>query len=179
MKLTITMRPTIKQLLCLLWLCAATPIWADGFDLYIVASGDGNYTSLDMAKLRSLSFVQTTEGTGGNRVYHNTMTAHYSDGTSVPYDLANYGAIVFEDPDVVGIDDITLASSESPAGKPFVYAGSQLTAVSAGVMRIHHLDGRKVSEQAVSVGQSVSLQTLAAGFYIVSLNGQSAKIHIK
>lgn len=173
---TIHMRRILRLLFGLLWLCVATPSWADDYEFYIVSSSDGTCTSLDMAHLRSLSFKQTIPE---RNVYINEMFANYADGTSVTYDLAGYSALIFENPLLVGIDGVAASSSSNPAGNPFVYNGSQLTASSAGILRIHRLDGRQVSALSVSSGERVSLQTLPAGIYIVSLNGHAAKIAVK
>ena len=151
-------------------------IKADNYELYLVGLEGDSFTSLDFANLQSLSFSQSRETNADDAVvYVNRMSAHYSDGSSKEFDLANFSAIRFADA-TVDIDDVrTTTSSESTFS---ISTGKILTQCS-GKLTISQLDGRMVYEQTVSEGDCVNLSSFAKGIYIVNLGGQSAKLFVK
>lgn len=164
----------------LLALCSTSACWADdGYDLYLYAEETGDYTCLDIANLRSLAFEQTREYNADSvRIYVNYVHANFNDGTSQSYDLAGYDAILFSTGGLdTGIDDVTEGSVL--AATPFSLSGRQLTANANGALRIFSIDGRAVSQASVQAGQSLSLDGLPAGIYIINLGSQAAKIVVK
>lgn len=151
----------------------------DEYDLYLYAADDDSYTSLDIANLRSLSFVQTREYNADSvRIYVNRVYANLYDGTSTGYDLAGYDAILFATGGLdTAIDDVT---ADSPiAQSTFTLSGKQLTVGTAGLLRIYTPDGRTVRQASVTSGETLSLQTLPTGMYIINMGAQSTKILVK
>ena len=161
------MKRISTYLFLLFVLFTANQVKADNYELYLVATEDESYTSLDIANLQSLSFVFA------NRA--SIMTVRYADNSTKSYNLAGYSAILFEDPVTVGIDDV---AADAPTSSSFTFDGARLTAKSAGTLKLHRLDGREVRVQALSAGESISVD-VPAGIYIVSLNGHSSKILVK
>lgn len=162
-------------LLLLLTAFSTSHLLADDFDLYLIGLEDTGYTSLDLANLRSLSFKQERQSVDGSTVYLNQMTANYNDGTSNSFDLANYSSLQFLST-TVGMESVSAVSNTDAA---FHLEGNTVVAHQAGTLTIYQLDGRPAAATATTPGQSVSLFSLAPGFYIVHLGGTSAKILLK
>lgn len=165
---------------CLLALAAASATADDAYDLYLYAEEAEGYTSLDYANLRSLSFTQTREYNADSvRIYVNRVYVNYLDGTtSEGIDLASYDAILFA---AAGLDTgiESVSADHLLTANAFTLSGLQLTANAAGALRIYSIDGRTLSQAAVSAGERISLDSLPAGMYIVNLGAQSAKILVK
>lgn len=162
-------------------LCAlalATARADDGYDLYLYAAEADEYTSLDIANLRSLSFEQTREYNADSvRIYVNRVYVNRDDGSSTAYDLAGYDAILFATGGLdTGIGSIT---ADTDTANPFSLSGRQLTMGASGTLGIHTIDGRTVSQVAVQAGQSLSLEGLPSGMYIIHMGAQAAKILVK
>lgn len=164
------MKTIHKISLLLLSLVTVQTLHADDFDLYLLGLESESYTSLDFANLQSLSFTQTRE----NSVYVNRLYANYVDGTSKAFDLADYASIQFEST-AVGI----ATPSATDSTQPIHIDGTHVIANQTGTLSIFSLDGRLCASHTLSAGESVSLQTLTAGTYIVKLGAQSAKILVK
>lgn len=163
-------------------LCALALVTAradDGYDLYLYAAEADEYTSLDIANLRSLSFEQTREYNADSvRIYVNRVYVNRNDGSSTAYDLAGYDAILFATSGLdTGIDPIS--GDALLTASPFSLSGRQLIANAAGTLGIHTIDGRTVSQVAVQAGQSLSLEGLPSGMYIIHMGAQAAKILVK
>ncbi len=86
------------SLLCLPGLSGAHAADIESYDLYLV-DADGTYISLNLAKLRSISFNQVREDLDGDGTnsYENYLILHLTDGTTVTHNITNKKMVLFDE----------------------------------------------------------------------------------
>lgn len=131
----------------------------EGFDLY-VSYTDGTEVSLDLARLRSMTFSYNDR----------MMTVNYRDGSSYTHSYEHMGRMYFAVAD--GID-----AMEADDACLFSLEGTTLTLLN-GVRsaKLYRLDGSCLMTIADRV---VSLQGLPAGVYILRVDYQTAKLCVR
>lgn len=124
----------------------------DETGLYIVASETSIYAVSDLKKITF---------SNGNVVVESI------DGTSTTTAMSSisrmyFGAIP------TGIQDVNLAGNN--------FDGKSITMGKKGRVRIFRASGQMVSDGNYESGQSISLESLPAGVYVVEVGGSSFKI---
>ncbi|MCM1311494.1 MAG: T9SS type A sorting domain-containing protein [Bacteroides sp.] len=156
----------LAALLCAAFVFSPNSVSADDYDLYLLSS-EGEYVSLDYSTLRSLEFARVRE----DEAYVNKMFVNRVDGTSDEFNLLTYDALLFE----------SVATSighlqEEIGGQVLEWTGGTVRCLVGGEVKVYQVDGRLIKTLSVESGDSFTLDTLAAGTYIIHINGKSVKV---
>lgn len=153
---------TVLRLLMAALLCGVTGYGVaqtEDFDLY-VSYTDGTEVSLDLARLRSMTFSYNDR----------TMIANYRDGSSYTHSYEHMGRMYFAVADCIDAmeaDDTCLFSLE---GTTLALHEEVRSAM------LYRIDGSCVMTVTDRV---VSLQGLPAGAYILRVDNQTAKLCVQ
>lgn len=132
---------------------ASLSVFADDeTGLYIVASETSTYA---VSELKKITFSD------GNVVVEKT------DGTSTTTAMSSISRMYFGAIST-GIQDVNLAGNN--------FDGKSITMGNKGRVRIFRASGQMVSDGNYEPGQSVSLESLPSGVYVVEIGGNSFKV---
>ena len=142
-----------RILLAFVALFASLSMFADDeTGLYIVASETSTYAVSDLKKITF---------SNGNVVVEK------KDGTSTTTAMSSISRMYFGAIST-GIQDVNMAGNN--------FDGKSITMGKKGRVRIFRASGQMVSDGNYESGQSVSLENLPAGVYVVEVGGNSFKI---